>query len=96
MWDANIEKHWLPLLKHCEKQLELTGSTWLAGEKVTIADCIMVMILLFWFENPNFVAKHKLAPFWASLPCPKLKEYSKRLRTEFAAHLNKCPNMSEM
>lgn len=88
MWDEVLEKQWTPLLKHCEKQLESTGSTWLAGDKITIADCCMVMLFFFWFENQRFKAAHKLAPYWANLPCPKLKEYSARLKTEFASHIN--------
>ena len=67
--DDVIEKVHVPLIKYMEKQLTDLGTTYIAGDKPTIADVVMCTCLVDMWENP--------AGPWSSKFTPILSQYPK-------------------
>ena len=81
-----IENVHVPALKVMEAQLTELGGPYLAGSKLTIADCCMVAMLANIWENPMGPFKDQFAPVLAKYP--KVTAYNKALREAFKERLN--------
>ena len=80
-----IPKVFEPILNLYEAQLG-HGCKFIAGEKVTIADCAMVALMANILENPNGPFFETYKPLMTKYP--KISAYFGRLRIEFAKRLN--------
>ena len=76
----------IPFLNFMEKQLVECGGPYIAGNKLTIADCAMVATLANIWENPAGPFTERFKPVLANYP--KVQAYNKTLRVAFAARLN--------
>ena len=75
-----------PVLALLEKQLETLGGTYIAGNKLTIADCAMVSNLANIWENPKGPWTEAFKPVLADYP--KVQAYHIRLREAFKDRFN--------
>jgi len=51
LYSAVIAEKWAPFLAALEKQMKEGGTKFIAGEKVTIADCVMFSTIVCNFCN---------------------------------------------
>lgn len=78
-----------PFLASCEKQLERNNSRFMAGNRVTMADCVMFSVTHNMFLNTQFEAH---AIFLAEFQnYPRLNTYAQTLEHEFANFINSRP-----
>ena len=76
----------IPVLNFMEKQLQELGGTYIAGNKLTIADCAMVATLANIWENPAGPFTERFKPVLSGYP--KVQAYNQRLREAFKDRLN--------
>ena len=75
-----------PAIKAMEAQLTEVGGPYLAGSKLTIADCCMVAMLANIWENPAGPFSAQFAPVLKNYP--KVQAYNLKLREAFKQRLN--------
>ena len=84
-----VAKGLCALLTQVEKQLTATGAKWVAGDKLTIADCVLSA---FYHTNISNKMSPFNGPFNAKLEeFPKSKAYFDCIATEFKCRADKLP-----
>ena len=81
-----IEKFHIPALNCMEKQLAEHNGPYIAGAKLTIADCAIVSHLANIWENPAGPWSEKFKTVLADYP--KVQAYNLKLREAFKDRLN--------
>ena len=84
---ANIDTCHEQCFTFMEKQLETLGTPYIAGNKLSIADCIMSAFVHNMYENPNGPLAPAFAPVIAKYP--KVTEYFGRLKDAFKEVVDK-------
>ena len=83
--DGIIEKVHMPALKFLENQLTQDGGPYIAGDKLTIADCAAVALLANIWENPAGPWTQKFVPVLKQFPA--VQAYNLRIREAFKDRL---------
>ena len=83
--DKIIENVHVPALKFLENQLTQDGGPYIAGEKLTIADCAAVALLANVWENPAGPWTAKFEPVLKGFPA--VQAYNLAIREAFKERL---------
>ena len=86
MWADNVNRKYLKFLTNVEKQLADSGSKFVAGDKVTIADFIMYSTLQCTVLNEQHPGRPTFKKMITQEQFPKLFQYADVIGAEFAAH----------
>ena len=88
-----VQGKWRPFFTNLEKQLNTNNTRFIAGDRVTIADCVMWCISHCLCQNDQAPGQPIFSQEFANYP--KLNEYAATIEQEFAAYAASRPQMAQ-